>query len=131
LPFPSIELIILLNLLNEGWNKNYEIASSFTVNDDKPNDQTTNGIKQKIIQKLKHMGTEDQSLMFVTGPATAGKSTVIKVTHHFPFELRRTMDIILGEQTYLFTGITGCATVLFGGVILRSAALKSRVKIFF
>ncbi|KAL7521820.1 hypothetical protein ACHAWF_000293 [Thalassiosira exigua] len=54
--------------------------------------------------------------MFVTGPAGAGKSTAIEVAQQFCFEFCRSMDIIWGEKTFLFTAITGCAAALFGGV---------------
>ena len=61
--------------------------------------------------------------MFVTGSAGAGKSTIIEVAQQFCFEFYRSMDIIWGETTFLFTMITGCAAALFSGVTLHSAAL--------
>ena len=78
----SYEIIsssFLLNLVNNDFNKNSNILSSFAVNNDELNDEITNITMAKLIEKLKEMGAKDQLLMFVTGPAGAGKSAAIEV----------------------------------------------------
>ena len=63
----------LLNLLNDDWKKNSDVVSDFTGNDDELQDERTQNIKQTLQDKLKQIGAKDQLLMFVTGPAGAGK----------------------------------------------------------
>jgi cytidylate kinase len=78
---------------------------------------------------LKELGAKEQLIMFVTGPAGSGKSTAIDVAQQFCFECCKSMKIIRGDKTFLFTAITGCAAALFGGVTLHGAAyLNSRSK---
>ena len=47
-----------LNLLNDDWNKNSDIVSTFVVNDNELNDETTNNTKLRIMEKLKQMGAK-------------------------------------------------------------------------
>lgn len=78
--------------------------------------------KDRIIQKLKDIGAKEQLLMFVTGPAGAGKSTALEVAQHFCFEFCRSVGEHWEKTTFLFTAMTGSAASLFGGVTLHSAA---------
>ena len=68
------------------------------------------------------MGAKEQLLMFVTGPAGAGKSTALEVAQHFCFEFCRYVGENWNDRTFLFTAVTGSAASLFGGVTLHSAA---------
>ena len=55
----------------------------FAANDEELNEAPTNNIKAKLIEDLKKIGAKDHLLMFVTGPAGAGKSTAIEVAQQF------------------------------------------------
>ena len=119
----------LLNLINDGMENKNEIASGFAVSQEEREDERTKFILEKVVGKLKQLGAKEQLLMFVTGPAVAGKSTAIDVAQQFCFEFCKSMDIIWGDKTFLFTAITGCAAALFGGFTLHKAAyLNSRSK---
>ncbi len=119
----------LLNLLNDDWKKNSDVVSDFTGNDDELQDERTHNIKQTLQDKLKQIGAKDQLLMFVTGPAGAGKSTAIELAQQFCFEFCKSLDLIWNRNTFLFTAVTGCAAALFGGVTLHSATfLNSKSK---
>ncbi len=119
----------LLNLVRENSESQSSIASGFAESDEDLRDERTICIKQKVEQKLKDLGAKEQLLMFVTGPAGAGKSTAIEVAQQFCFQFCKSMDILWGDKTFLFTAITGCAAALFGGVTLHSAAyLNSKSK---
>ena len=69
------------------------------MNDKKLDEDPTNNIKSKLIEKLKKIGAKDQLLMFVAGPAGAWKNTAIEVAHQFCFEFCRSIDIIWGAIT--------------------------------
>jgi hypothetical protein len=119
----------LLNLIRDSLESQSSMASGFTDSHEDLRDERTTFIKQKVEQKLKDLGAKEQLLMFVTGPAGAGKSTAIDVAQQFCFQFCKSMDILWGDKTFLFTAITGCAAALFGGVTLHSAAyLNSKSK---
>ena len=114
----------MLNAVNEGWN-NKLLQLSSMLGSDEPDD-TEKKVKNSIVQKLEKMGGKDQLLMFVTGPAGAGKSTALEVAQHFCFEFTRAVGQHWDETTFLFTAMTGCAASLFGGVTLHSAAFLNQ-----
>ena len=115
--------------MNEGIENENNIGSGFAVSQEEREDERTKFILEKVVGKLKQLGAKEQLLMFVTGPAGAGKSTAIDVAQQFCFEFCKSMDIIWGDKTFLFTAVTGCAAALFGGVTLHKAAyLNSRSK---
>jgi hypothetical protein len=95
----------LLNLLNDDWKKNSDVVSDFTGNDDKLQDERTHNIKQTLQDKLKQIGAKDQLLMFVTGPAGAGKRTAIELAQQFCFEFCKSLDLIWNRITFLFTAV--------------------------
>lgn len=57
--------------------------------------------------------------MFVTGPAGADKITVIDVAQQICCEFYKSVGIIWGDKTVLFTAIAGCAAAQFGKVTLQ------------
>ena len=63
-------------------------------------DERTKFILEKVVGKLKQLGAKEQLLMFVTGPAGAGKSTAIDVAQQFCFEFCKSMDIIWGDKHF-------------------------------
>ena len=68
-----------------------------------------------LIEELQARGGEDQILMFLTGPAGAGKSTAVKVAQRFCFEFCRAVGNLWSDSSFLFTTYTGSTASLFGG----------------
>ena len=74
--------------------------------------------KQKykdIITKIKTLGGKDQLVMFLTGPAGAGKTTAIKVAQSFCRDFCEKAGISFDEHSFFFTAYTGSAASMFGG----------------
>ena len=65
------------SLTVHGQNKNSDIVSSFAVNDEKLNDETTDNIKRETHGKAQENGCKRAIADVVTGLAGAGKSTAI------------------------------------------------------
>ena len=83
--------------------------------------QTTND----LIERLQARGGEDQILMFLTGPASAGKSTAVKVAERVCFKFWWAVGNLWSDSFFLFTAYTGSAASLFGGVtIVKHAYLR-------
>ena len=55
-----------------------------------------------------------QLLVFLTGPAGAGKPTAIKVAQIFYFEFCRYVSDLWSDSTFLFIAYTGSAASLLG-----------------
>ena len=86
-------------------------------------------IKNKIIERLKLLGAKEQLLMFISGPAGAGKSTSITVAQRFCFEFCRALGMVWCDETFLFTAMTGVAAAIFGGTTIHSVGhLNSKKK---
>jgi type II secretory pathway predicted ATPase ExeA len=96
--------------------------------DEEFNDPIVQEIKDKIIEKLKKLGAKEQLVMFITGPAGAGKSTAITVAQRFCFEFCNAVGVSWDDNTFLFTALTGCAASLFGGMTIHSAAHLQKKK---
>jgi hypothetical protein len=112
----------MLGVLNEGWDiRESTISESAGVD----NVDIERGVKEKIADKLREIGGKDQLLMFITGPAGAGKSTSLEVAQHFCFSFCRCIGYHWNDSTFLFTAMTGCAASLFGGITLHSAPFLS------
>ena len=89
--------------------------------------QTTND----LIEELQARGGEDQILMFLTGPAGAGKSSAVKVAQRSCFEFCRTVGNVWSDSSFLFTAYTGSVASLFGGVtIVKHAYLRQKAALF-
>lgn len=114
----------ILNLINEGWNNKLVSGSNFAINGDTTEDinSTEKDIKDKICTELKEIGGKDQLIMFVTGPAGAGKSTSLEVAQYFCFDFSRAVKANWDDTTFLFTALTGCAASIFSGITTHSAA---------
>jgi hypothetical protein len=78
--------------------------------------------KDKTISCLKDMGAKEQLIMFITGPAGAGKSTAISIAQKYCFEFSKAIGMAWQDETFLFTAMTGVAAALFGGLTLHSVA---------
>ena len=104
------------------------------INDDLDNDETLrthlnqalSSYKQKktkkIIKELKIRGGDDQLLMFLTGPAGAGKSTAVMVARRFCFDFSMALGTIWTDNTFLFTAYTGSPAMIVNGVTICKAA---------
>lgn len=75
-----------------------------------------------IIAELKARGGREQLIMFLTGPAGAGKSAAIKIARRFCFEFSRSAGLPWDEFTFLFTAYTGTAAMEVGGLTICKAA---------
>ena len=73
----------LLGLINEGCDSNLKLSSylqqAISVEIDEQD-------MVDLTQELKVRGGHDQLIMFLTGPAGAGKSTALRVARRFCFE---------------------------------------------
>ena len=83
---------------------------------------STKGEMDQLVEHLKARGGMDQLLMFLTGPAGAGKSTAVKVAERFCFEFCQAVAVMWRDNTFLFTACSGSAAAIFGGITIHSAA---------
>ena len=74
-----------------------------------------------LIKELKIRGGEDQLLMFLTGPAGAGKSTAVMVARQFFFNFSMELGSIWTDSTFLFTAYTGSAAMIINGITICKA----------
>jgi hypothetical protein len=73
-------------------------------------------------EKMETRGGQEQLLLFVTGPAGSGKSTVMRVAEQFHYEFCVAAGVVQSDTTFLFTAYTGSAASLIGGVTISKAA---------
>ena len=69
----------------------------------------------KLTEELKVRGGHDQLLMFLTGPAGAGKSEAVKLARRFCFEFCLAIGTLWNDKRFFFTAYTGSAAMLVGG----------------
>jgi hypothetical protein len=77
---------------------------------------------QDIVTRLKAKGGQEQMLMFLTGPAGSGKSSVLMVAQQFCYKFCLSLGVMWSDKTFLFTAYTGSTASLFGGVAISKAA---------
>ena len=77
---------------------------------------------KEVVELLTALGGREQLVMFLTGPAGAGKTTAVKLAQRFCFEFCNAVSIMWNDRTFLFTAYTGSAASLFGGVTICKAA---------
>ena len=118
----------MLNMVLEGWNSQKAASAGFSVTDDDREDLRLKDTMEMIVQSLEDVGAKTQLLMFVTGPAGAGKSTAITVAQRFCYEFCRCLGVTWKDNTFLFTATTGCAAALFGGTTIHSSAYLCKNK---
>ena len=83
----------------------------------------------RLVEHLKARGGMDQLIMFLTGPAGAGKSTAVKVAQRFCFEFCRTVGTMWNDKEFYFTACSGSAAAIFGGTTIHSAAYLNARKV--
>ena len=77
---------------------------------------------ERLVDELEVRGGQHQLIMFLSGPAGAGKSAAVKVARRFCFDFCRTARLPWSESTFLFTAYTGTAAMEVGGVTICKAA---------
>ena len=63
-----------------------------------------------------------QLLLFLTGPAGAGKTTAIKAAERFCFEFCSSCNVLWSDTTFFYTAYTGSAASAFGGRTIIKAS---------
>ena len=81
-----------------------------------------------VVNLLSALGGREQLVMFLTGPAGAGKTTAVKLAQRFCFEFCNAVGILWNDTTFLFTAYTGSAASFFGGVTICKAAFLLKKK---
>jgi hypothetical protein len=74
-----------------------------------------------ILEGLRSMGGKDQLVMFLTGPAGAGKTTAIKLAQTFCEKFAEASSISFDQYSFYFTAYTGTAASEFGGITTLTA----------
>jgi predicted ATPase len=74
-----------------------------------------------IIEGLKSLGGKDQLIMFLMGPAGAGKTTSIKLTQTFCEKFSLACSIPFDQYSFYFTAYMGAAASEYGGITTLSA----------
>jgi len=116
--YEIIACTFLLELINEGRDSSSMLGKylgSALGSTDEDMDQ--------LVKHLKARGGMEQLLMFLTGPAGAGKSTAVKVAQRFCFEFCAAVAVMWHDKTFLFTACSGsAAAILPGGITIHSGA---------
>jgi hypothetical protein len=107
----------LLEIISTEWKKQVSVLDAESSNFEKMKE-----LHQFTIENLKKLGAKDQLIMFISGPAGAGKSTSISIAEKYCFEFCKAVGIAWKDETFLFTAMTGVAAALFGGLTLHSVA---------
>lgn len=102
----------LLDLVNEGNDPHSRLHScleqAISEDDDKKS-------MKELTEELKVRGGKDQLLMFLTGPAGAGKSTALKVARTFLYDFCLSLGMLWNDYTFFMTAYTGSAAMFIGG----------------
>lgn len=105
----------LLEVIGTEWKKQVSVLDDESVDSKKLRET-----HQFTVENLKKLGAKDQLIMFITGPAGAGKSTSISIAEKYCYEFCKAVGIAWKDETFLFTAMTGVAAALFGGLTLHS-----------
>ena len=95
----------LLGLVNEGRDPNSKLKSHLQqALAEKEDERDMN----YLIEELNARGGQEQLIMFLTGPAGAGKSTTLKVAQTFLYEFCLAIGWLWSDSTFfLLTAYTG------------------------
>ena len=127
--YRSICATFLLGLINDGLNDETLLGQYFTyLTGNNEVTTSTNNLSTLIQTKLMAVGGRRQLIMFLTGPAGAGKTTAVKIAEKFCFLFCKAVSIIWRDNTFLFTAYTGSAASAFGGVTTCSAAFLNKTR---
>ncbi len=130
--YEAICATFLLCLVKEGRDNTTPLGKYLK---DTISDCTSDDIKD-VIQELEARGGNTQLIMFLSGPAGAGKTTAIKVAEKFCYRFCKAVGSLWHDTTFLFTAYTGSAASYSGGVtickigcICKSGALTLEEKL--
>ena len=73
---------------------------------------------EELVKEFEAGGGKYQLLMFLTGPAGAGKSTSMKVAQRFGLEFSHAVGMMWNVSTFLFIAYTGSAAMEVGGLTI-------------
>ncbi len=103
--YEIIACTLLLGLVNDERDKTAKLGTYLQ----QTMEITTTADANDIIKKLKARGGRHQLLMFLTGPASSGKSTAMKIAQQFCYEFCIAVGIMWSEKTFILTAYTGLA----------------------
>ena len=116
----------LLQLLNEALNPTSSVCThiGLTMSQDN-NSVLIDDNKEQLLAQ----GGMDQLLLFLTGPAGAGKTTAIKAAEWFCYEFCSSCNIMWTYTSLFYTAYTGSAASAFGGrtIVKASGMFTSNV----
>ena len=75
----------------------------------------------EVVQCLESIGGKKQLIMFLTGPAGAGKTTAIKLAQTFCEKFSDACHVPFDQYSFYFTAYTGAAASEFGGITTLTA----------
>jgi len=116
--YEIIACTFLLQLVEEGRDQNSILGQHLGSALGSSNEDM-----DQLVEHLKARGGMEQLLMFLTGPAGAGKSTAVKVAERFCLEFCTAVSVMWHDETFLFTACSGSAAAIFGGITIHSAAV--------
>ena len=116
---------LFLGLIQDGQDPDTQLGSCLAEALTGSGDNENMG---EIIHELKARGGKEQLVMFLTGPAGAGKSTAVTIAQRFCFEFCRAIGNLWSDSTFLFTAYTGSAASLFGGRTICKASFIQKVR---
>ncbi len=122
--YEMIACTFCLVLANDGRDKNTKLGAYLQ----QTMEITSTSDANDIVKKLKARGGRDQLLMFLTGPADSGKSTVMKIAQQFCYEFCIAAGIMWSDKTFIFTAYTRSAASLLGGVTISKAGFLNQRK---
>jgi hypothetical protein len=73
---------------------------------------------EDVIEELEARGGNTQMLMFLSGPAGAGKTTAVLVAEKFCYSFCKAVGSLWHDNTFLFTAYTGSAASYSGGITI-------------
>ena len=122
--YEIIACSVLLRLINDGQDSKSLLYSYLQQSMTARSEQST---KMSIVNQLKARGAKDQLLMFLTGPAGAGKSTAMMAASRFCFLFFLSVSIFWSDTTFLIIAYTGSAASIVGGrTICKGAFLLKK-----
>ncbi len=112
--YEAICATFLLCLVKEGRDEKTQLGKY--LKDTIP-DCTSDDIKD-VEKELVARGGNVQLIMFLSGPAGAGKTTAIQVAEKFCYRFCKAVGSLWHDSTFLFTAYTGSAASYSGGITI-------------
>ena len=112
--YEAICATFLLSLVREGRDVTTSLGKYLK---DTLTDCTDDSIED-VIEELEARGGNTQLIMFLSGPAGAGKTTAVLVAEKFCYRFCKAVGSLWHDNTFLFTAYTGSAASYSGGVTI-------------